>query len=130
MRLTASAVGLVRSHADTLARLPAGPFHSSQRVRDNGVDEPRPYVAVDPNEIEKLVARGVVDRVTRETGHCRCYNIYRVPADVRERAQEIVERRDSPVGCGHSGIRNLGDGWYTCTSDNCDVRVRREEVEL
>ena len=129
MTLTASNVGLVRSHADTLARLPEGPFHSEQYIRDSGVDEPRPYVAVDPNEIERLVARGVVDRVARETGHYRCYNIYRVPTGVRERAQEIVESRNSPCGCGHTGIRNLGDGRYTCCNDNCDVRVRREEVE-
>jgi len=52
------------------------------------------------------------------------------PREYRERAQVVLDGWDSPVGCGHTGIRNIPRGGYTCTTDDCDVEVRREEVDL
>jgi hypothetical protein len=56
--------------------------------------------------------------------------VWLCPDRVRERAQEIVDSFESPVGCGHTGVRNLRNGGYTCTDDTCDIEVSRAEVDL
>jgi hypothetical protein len=56
--------------------------------------------------------------------------VWTTPDPVHDRAADYARAQSSPCGCGHSGIRNLGDGEFTCTTNSCDVRVPREEVDL
>jgi hypothetical protein len=56
--------------------------------------------------------------------------VWTTPTAIHDRAVDLARAQSSPCGCGHSGIRNLGDGEFTCTTDSCDIRVPREEVDL
>jgi hypothetical protein len=43
--------------------------------------------------------------------------------------QDYADREDALL-CGHGGIKNLGNGVYTCGSDQCDHRYTRDTMEL
>jgi len=114
----------IRHHATTIVDLPAGEFH---RVTSRAVDGAE-FAEISHAKFEKLQAADVLTKVEKRRSRGSPYHIWRVDETVRQRAEELVASRDSPCGCGHTGIRNLGDGWYSCTNDDCDVRVRRSEV--
>jgi len=119
---------ILREHAVRLDdRVPAdgGPFTFS--VRPDTV----PTVEVAEGLQKRLRANGLVARVDRvRVNNGSPCAIVEMPAGVRRRLREMAAQTDSPCGCGHSGVRNLGDGWFSCARDYCDVEVRREEVEL
>jgi hypothetical protein len=50
-----------------------------------------------------------------------------VNAVAYERAQKVVETRDSLLPCGHAGLCNTADG-YECAFQYCDRVFDREEV--
>jgi len=76
--------------------------------------------------LQRLCALGAVERVARdETGR----NVYATD----ERAWALIEdyaASERPLLCDHGGLRNLGDGLYTCGHDACDHRYTRDTVEL
>jgi hypothetical protein len=123
----------MRAQARTVSRLPRGRWHISERIRD----DPHAAAELTYHEISKATVMGlhasslikVVGRVQPTNGAGSSVTVWLCPERYRERAQEIVDSRDSPVGCGHSGVRNLRDGGFTCTDDDCDVEVSRAEVE-
>lgn len=69
--------------------------------------------------LQKFRNLGVVEVVASDRMDSYRYNIYRTsPA-----AYEYVDRLQEPDSpCRHTGIRNLGDGQYTCSNDRCDAR--------
>ena len=53
-------------------------------------------------------------------------HLYRLHEGVRQRAQERVEKRDSLLPCGHSGLSNLrGQEGYQCGYEGCGRRFVR-----
>lgn len=55
---------------------------------------------------------------------------YKVKPEVHEylHSRELNEKHPC-VEEGHTGIRNLGDGEYTCTRDGCNERFDRETAK-
>ena len=128
--LTQLAVQSLSSYARTLAEAPEGEFIVDSQARRRGED--LPHHTIHSPALRRLRELGLVVEVERRrTANHHWYRVLRIPLYVRARAEEIIHdrRRRSPCGCGHSGIRNLGDGWYSCCNDDCDVRVSREEVQ-
>jgi len=128
--LTKSQARYIEVYAETLATLPRGEFHSSETFRDDPAVE-LPYAALHAGTKRSMMDKGLLTVVeTRRIGGCN-YNIWEVPDDVLDRAQEYADDSDTPVpGCPHRGLRNLGDGVYTCCNDDCDNSCSREEVDL
>jgi len=114
---------VIRSHADFLASLPEGETF----IREDVIEH--------RDLLKQLVGQGVIDRVRKETvEHPTSTSpsvrwLYKVPQEIHRGATRIVDKRDVPMPCGHAGIRNLGDGEYSCSFDGCDRRFTREEVE-
>jgi hypothetical protein len=122
----------LRAHCRAVAQLPAGPWHISTRVRDNdNVDEDAEFAGVSKQTVMTLHRHGIIEPVgVIETKHrAEGVSIWQCRRQYRERAQEILAARDGPVGCGHTGLRNLRDGGFTCTDDDCDVEVSREVLD-
>lgn len=42
---------------------------------------------------------------------------------------ERVRAEEKLTPCGHAGVRNLGDGEFTCTTDACEETFGREAAE-
>ena len=116
----------IRHHATTIADLPTGEFHVVISRDVSGAT----FAEVGQENLQKLRTMGAIRKVEKRKTSGSAYPIWRVDETVRQRAEELVASRDSPCGCGHTGIRNLGGGWYSCTNDDCDVQVRRSEVSL
>lgn len=76
--------------------------------------------------LQRLCALGAIERVTRDaTGR----NVY----ETDERAWALIEEYASaerPLLCNHGGLRNLGDGLYTCGYEECEHRYTRDTVEV
>lgn len=54
-------------------------------------------------------------------------NIYRThPA---AETHIIRQRRATQTPCGHTGVRNLGDGAYTCSFEGCEATFDRDRAE-
>jgi hypothetical protein len=122
--LGASQVKIARKHARAIDDLPPNPFVTAALNTE--------YPQADlPHHLKQLFhRRGLLQRVDKVSPDGSSYVcLWTVSADIREVAAEHVAHHCSPCGCGHSGIRNLGDGEYTCTTDSCDVRVSREVVD-
>jgi len=121
----------VEQHALAIHQLPRGEFVTSERA---GELERFAFADLSNSTKRKLRCAGIlraVGRVRERDGRLTetRARVWRVADAAHDYAAEIVAETDSPCGCGHSGIRNLGDGEYTCTTDSCDVRVSREVVE-
>jgi hypothetical protein len=130
-RLTKGIQMALRQHARAVAGVPSGEFHTSTQLRDNPAGEGVAFVDVEQQTLTALRHAGVFERVRRVRLADRSANIsiWTCPRAYRERAQEIRDGQDSPIGCGHTGIHNIAGGGYTCLNDDCDVEVARAEVE-
>jgi len=74
----------------------------------------------------KLRQSGAIKTVGQVTNRGNQRLVYRVDPDV----SEAVARMPEPeTPCGHTGVRNLRDGAFTCTRDDCDVEFSREIAE-
>jgi len=73
--------------------------------------------------IGKFVSHGIVEAVgtERHTGHRR--TLYQTDPGAERHAAALSIAHETP--CGHTGVRNLGDGEYTCCADDCDARFDR-----
>jgi len=129
--LTNSQAGLVHDLAVEIDRhIPRGKFVTSEHGRE--VTD-YPFADISESTRRKLQCAGLLEREYRRTpsnqrdGNGTC--IWELSDAAHERAAEWAATINSPCGCGHSGIRNLRDDEYTCTTDDCNVRVSREVVE-
>jgi hypothetical protein len=70
---------------------------------------------------------GVPGRSRHHTRH-----VWSTPPAVAEGILDVQRPEGHPHPCladGHRGIRNLGDGRYSCTNDDCDRRFGRDVAE-
>jgi hypothetical protein len=60
-----------------------------------------------------------------------CTHVWRTPVDTWEKITEYADGESSHpcTEDGHRGLRNLGDGEYTCKNDACDRTFGRETAE-
>lgn len=75
--------------------------------------------------LNKFHQKGIIEIVEQAQQDSYRYNIYRTAPAAYEYVQLLP---DPPSSCGHTGIRNLGAGRFTCTNDQCDVEFGREEA--
>lgn len=55
------------------------------------------------------------------------YTLTEVAVDLIDHYTVDDEEDDRIRGpCGHLGIKNLGDGWYSCSREECDAQFGRE----
>jgi|APHM01.1.fsa_nt_gi hypothetical protein len=122
----------IRAHGRVIANAPAEEFHISTRLCDDPAGDGLTHYPVQAQTARILSSKDVFKRVRRVRFERRSNPgvvLWRCPRKFRERAQQLVENWDSPIGCGHTGIRNVRDGGFTCTTDDCDREVERGEVE-
>lgn len=117
----------IRPYADLIAALPEPPETFVRREMPGGNHR---------EALQRLIRVGAIREVERERVE---YDgdtspsfrwVYRVERWAYETATDQVANRDAPMPCGHSGIRNLGDGEYACAYDGCDKTFRRHEVSV
>jgi hypothetical protein len=132
-RINQGAEMALRQHTRAVAETPGGEFHCSVQLRDDAAGDGLAFVDIQSQTLIALNHAGVFERERRvrpADNSGPSISVWTCPREYRERAQEMVEGRDSPIGCGHTGIRNKEGGGYTCLNDDCDREVEREEVDL
>lgn len=110
------------------------PIAHLRRNQDAAVRLPPPSLPKTYNELEPEVQDvfslflkiGVLER--DETEAASDSDRFYAPRDVYAYAQQLNEDRPT-LPCGHGGIRNPGDGVFTCTQDVCDAEFGQEEVQ-
>jgi hypothetical protein len=78
------------------------------------------------NCLQRLQHLGVIKTVDR---HGSGLNLY----ETTEQGWAIIEEyaeRDDALLCEHGGIKNLGDGLYTCADKDCDHKYSRDTIGL
>ena len=128
--LSPSGADYVRHHAHTIANLPpAGEQWTRVDLKERAEDQNAP---LPPHQSFASWAReGVLDRVgSRKLDDGKRRAVWSVTPVAYERAQSIDESTPH-LGCcpDATGFRNLGDGEFECTNDDCDVIHPRERVE-
>lgn len=113
--LAQGAYSYINAHIDALDDLPPPGVEWDRYDID---DTARPH-------LQKLVSDGAVKVVGEDGG----YNQYLTTENAYEIVQECDDGR-SRLLCGHSGIRNIGDGLYTCGLEQCNHRYTRDTMEL
>jgi len=130
--ISPSAVNTIRRHARVIPSAPAGEFHCSGRLAGDERDG-LSFHDIDTSTVIQLShvgifeQRGSVKRLDKSGSRVKTWA---VAAEYRERAQAVLDGWNSPIGCGHTGVRNIRGGGFTCCNDDCDVEVRRGEVDL
>jgi len=76
--------------------------------------------------LQRLRHLGVI-RIVDRRGSDR--NLYETTEQGWAVIEEYAEREDALL-CEHGGIKNLGDGLYSCGDPDCDHRYTRDTVEL
>lgn len=109
--------------------------HSALRARRDAADAlPHPqeeWIRSDippvlDETLQKFRNLGIVEVVGSGRMNCYRYNIYRTTTA----AHEYVEALGDPgTPCSHTGVRNLGDGQYTCSNGRCDIRFGEEVAQ-
>lgn len=115
-----------RSHQNMLMEL--GPPTNRLRfdgesiivVADDGDGNREFETVVGAQQVRKMIAHGIINRV--EEG------VYRVNEAPYTAAAEKHEN-STTLPCGHTGMRNLGGGDYSCAFDLCDKVYDRDTVE-
>jgi len=116
----------VRPHADLLISLPEPP---ATFIRQDVPDGHR-------DALQALVHAGAIEQVRRvqvtyDGDISPSYRWrYRTEQWAYRLAVAQVRDRDAPMPCGHAGIRNLGDGEFSCCYDPCQLTYDRSEVAL
>lgn len=117
---------------------------TSQLVRDNAdllVSLPAPdewwfYEDVDlpHSKFQQFNAKGLIEHYGTQKAPSSNSRDQRhrwrwvVDEAVYERAQEMVDRRDALLPCGHAGLCNVAEG-FVCGFEFCDQIFERAEVQ-
>lgn len=122
MNLRYEASGLVqggysylRAHIDALTHLPEP---DREWTRFDVADDVRPH-------LQKLISDGAIRIVGEEDG----YKLYSTTDTAFEIVQDIDGNRTKLL-CGHSGLKNLGDGLLTCSYEGCDHRYTKDTMTI
>lgn len=76
-------------------------------------------------QLKRFNARGIIEIAERSRPH-------RYKWQTKRSVWPVVQQfRDQGnwTPCGHKGIRNLGDGEFSCCNDNCEETFGRETAE-
>jgi len=83
-----------------------------------------------PDEISSHVYKfsqaGIVHQVRKESYAGSASTIWQTDRSAWEYVNDVVDSTTTAGPCDHPGIRNLGDGEFTCTTDECDATFGRE----
>jgi hypothetical protein len=86
-----------------------------------------------PNPLGDRVRRyhqyGVVRRVERGGRNREQPSTWETTRPAFEYVNDVVEKTHTPGPCDHKGVRNLGGGEYSCTTEDCEARFSREIAE-
>jgi hypothetical protein len=124
--LSATAIDYVRHNTTIIAQLPpAGDQWTVAEIRQRDAPSPSHFT------LPHWEQAGVVNRVgtrTFDDGNDRA--VWTVTAAAYSRARSLYED-SSRLDCCTSatGFRNLGDGRFTCSNDECDVIHSRERIK-
>lgn len=102
-----TAAAIAELERDDIQRAPEVVRRVADRFRDN--------------DIVLLDGRATVPR---DRGSDRA-NVYRTRAGVVDWVKRNIPE-PTTFDCGHQGMRNLGDGQFTCQADHCDRTYDRE----
>jgi hypothetical protein len=117
----------IRVHLDLLATMPDPPetFYAA----DIGDDQGAALKQLTRHKIVEQVEKEQYDRDEMETEGAKRRWKYRLTDRAATRRDELLAQRDTPCPCGHGGIRNLGNGIYTCGLDGCNEQFARGEID-
>lgn len=113
--LMQGAYAYIKAHIDALNSLPPP---GATWTRYDIPEDARPH-------LQKLVSDGAIEIVDNDGE----YNRYATDPD----AFQIIEKCDAnrqKLLCGHSGIKNIGGGFYTCSHDHCDHRYTKDTMQI
>lgn len=76
--------------------------------------------------LQKLTVDGAIEIVGETDDGYKLYQTREAAWDAIEDCREAREE----LLCGHGGIRNLGNGLYTCTKRDCEHKYTRDTIEV
>ena len=83
-----------------------------------------------PDEIAthvyKFSQAGIVYCVETRSVAGSASNVWQTDRHAWEYVNDVIGETHNAGPCDHSGLRNLGDGEYTCTNDDCSVTCGRD----
>lgn len=116
-KLSRSAASTLRAELDNIAQL----LEFDRPVRKSEIEH-------DGFRLTRLERMDIVERVDKQQSESSWYYRWSLTDQAERYAREILADRDE-LPCGHSGVRNLAEGGYTCAFDQCDAEFGRETVE-
>jgi len=132
-RDSASTAAAIQNHPRVIARAPADEFHCSSNLNGDAAEGDLSFYDLDSGVVLKMSYTGIFELRGRRRPSGRSLSrvkVWTCPAEYREHAQDVLDSWNSPIGCGHTGVRNIPGGGFTCCNDDCEVEVRRDEVDL
>lgn len=115
-RISDSGRHYIRSQTNALAKIPP----PNEQWTYHNVSE------VIQQRLQKLLSEKIVVVIGKnDDGH----KLYRVNA----KAYELIEKHSQEIQrlpCGHTGIKNIGDGLFTCGFDGCSRKYTRDTMQL
>lgn len=113
----------------TISRPQRETISSHYNVLVGLLDLEAPWRAIDTNvpsnaQLGKYRREDIIEEVSVEYEGGDMYRYYEIADPARDVLERMREGVDTP--CEHRGIRNLGDGEYTCGAEFCDVRFGRD----
>lgn len=75
--------------------------------------------------LPKLQANHVIEVAEHHGAETRQVHTWRTKPEAYRYAQENIEP-PTRTPCGHTGVRNLGEGVFTCRREDCDYRFDRD----
>jgi len=132
-RVSASTAATIQNFPRAIANAPGDEFHCSSNLNGDEREGDLSFYELDSGVVLKMSYTGIFELqgCRRPSGRSLSrVKVWTCPPEYRERAQAVLDGWESPVGCGHTGVRNIPGGGFTCTTDGCDVEVPRDEVNL
>lgn len=116
-RPTQSVMNLLMANPAAAAALPS----PDEAVPRTALDD-----RIDASQFTKFCEKGILRSAGRAgDAYASRGHLWTVPMHISRWIEHNCQATTTP--CGRStGIRNLGDGWYSCTDDACDCRFRAE----
>lgn len=103
--------------------------------RNRGVAQELPHpeeqwtsaeMGLNNRQIHTFSRKGIIEKAGDVSGNTNA-NLWKTTPRAYEYAKSIERKAAAP--CGYSGVKNLGDGEFTCTEKTCDCRFDRETAE-
>jgi hypothetical protein len=106
---------IVRQHPEAFRAMPLEGLFTLESIPELDAAPTKRFL--DSNLIE--IARGGRDQQP---------SLYKLSEPTAKWIRDNLQTADS-LPCGHTGIRNLRRGGYSCTEESCDARYDRARIE-